>query len=713
VKAHQWTAAYTRCEAEYAASGSPDAAFGAASAALRTRKLDEGIKLVTPFLTGPRAADAYGLLGALDLQRDDLQHALVHLRIASALHEFDGKPASRSRDEHQLAGALFHLGEFALALEAEHRARDAAQRASDHGMQVFVDIAHADILRGIGDLASAEAAVVSAVEAAVEPDDRVLANLKLGIVLNERGNWGGAAKPLSEALALEHELKDSNVQLLESLYLNIAYCERMAGRYTLALAAIEDALRAGTDVLSYRLNRGLVLSEMGRHDEAIADLEAAEAGNPTGQWSWRVPFQRAVVEARAGHLERAILADRRAITRVAELAAKSGRFGPTVIASHRGPHLHLVGVLASQQRWQDVLEVVATMDAQSLLDSQEASGVLGPSAVGNVAVIAAPPRPAFAVESAASILDAWRGRRLVIIVPGGSRIWRLVLVDGTIAAEDLGEATSLEAKAVKLEQSLADTKLARALATKLGIELGELMLPTNLGDGGRVELLVVGPLARAPLAALRIGGALAVTRWHLVRASGVVPRTPPPARGPDAPVIAIGDPQGDLPEAAREATDVASRFAGKAFVGALATRASLARASGAKVLHIAAHTTQQFNGSILHLADGDATVADVASLAAPPRLVVLATCAGSAGQDDAGHGSFALAFIDAGADAVVATRWSVSDAGSAKLIEAFYAAGGELHPARALASAQASFADELPPKVWAAFEVITARPVRR
>jgi CHAT domain-containing protein len=183
------------------------------------------------------------------------------------------------------------------------------------------------------------------------------------------------------------------------------------------------------------------------------------------------------------------------------------------------------------------------------------------------------------------------------------------------------------------------------------------------------------------------------------------------ANRPGRAVIAIGDPGGDLPAAAAEARQVAEQLHGSALVGAAATRAAFANAAGADVLHIAAHTTQRPDGATLELAGGEGvTVADVAKLVPAPRLVVLASCGAAAGRDDAGNGSLANAFLDAGADVVVATRWSVGDAEAARFIEAFYAAGGARDPVRALGETQ--LASELPAKTRAAFEVFVARPVR-
>jgi CHAT domain-containing protein len=128
------------------------------------------------------------------------------------------------------------------------------------------------------------------------------------------------------------------------------------------------------------------------------------------------------------------------------------------------------------------------------------------------------------------------------------------------------------------------------------------------------------------------------------------------------------------------------------------------------VPRVAAHTTERPDGATLALADGAVTAAELATLAPPPRLVVLASCSAAAGRDDAGNGSLTTAFLDAGADIVIGTRWSVGDAEAARFVESFYAAGGAGDPVRALGQAQRD--SKLAPTTWAAFEAFTARPAR-
>jgi tetratricopeptide (TPR) repeat protein len=695
----KWGPAFDSCQAEFARTTDLTRAVGAAKAALYLQRPQDTLRLATLALDDPTtAADAHSIIGSAQLVLGNLDAAASHLHQALRSHRAAGDARAESRDQQQLAGVFYQLGEYQRALDAHGAARDAALRAHDERMAVYVDLALADILRAIGDLRGAEQAVELALAGAREPAAKVHALIRQGILHIEQGHAALARDPLRRALDEELASESPLPAVLEAVHLNLAYVERKAREFPRALAEMELAKKAGTDEMSYRLNRGLVLADMGKLDEARADLEAAEAEKPEGEWSWLVPFQRARVAALRHDIMDAIDSDHRAIKKVAMLALKSGVFGPTVIANHREPHLHLVGLLAADQRWSDVLDVVAAMDGQSLLDSNEVSVDPAP---GELSASPLPSRssPGQPAPDAKLAVEAWRGRQLTIVVPGGDRVWRLDVTDGRVSGHDAGAVLALGALARKLEIDPANIDAGR--------RLGQAMLP-DVPARTRVDLLVIGPLARAPLAALRMGDGPAIARTPLVRAPGLLPRGTA-ARASGA-AIAIGDPTGDLPEAANEARKLAARLEGTALIGGEATRAAFARTAGAGLLHVAAHTTRRRGGATLELSDGPVSLDDIAKLAPAPRVVVLASCGASAGRDDAGNGSLTTAFLSAGAEVVIGTRWSVGDAEAARFVDAFYAARGDREPVRALVEAQ--LASKLPATTWAAFEVFVARPAR-
>ncbi|HSR95443.1 MAG TPA: CHAT domain-containing protein [Kofleriaceae bacterium] len=699
IDARRWQSAYEICQAEYQTTRDPARAIDGAKAALYLHRPDEMLRLAPLGLSAPATvAVAHYLLGTAYVQLEECADARDHLEPAVKLLGASGDARTETRAQQQLSGAYFGLGEYQRALDALAASREAALRVNDDSMTNVVHMARADILIAIGDLAGAEGAVEQALATARNSSSRVHALLRQGTLHIEQKHAALARDPLARALREEHEAPEPRRPVLEALHLLLSFVERKAGAYPQALEQIRLARETAADDASYPLYRGQVMLEMGDAEGARRELAAAEPAKLHGDPSWKVPFSLARAEALLHNAEGAIAADRRAIQSVASLALKSGVFGPTVIASHREPHLHLIGLYAAHHRWDDVLEVVAAIDGQSLLDSTEVSADQAPNTIARPL----PTRPEALAPSwneARRAVDAWRGRHLTIIVPGGDRVWRLDVADGHVEGTDIGEEAALGELARKLEADPGNVEAGR--------ELGQIMLP-DVAAGAPIELLVIGPLARAPLAALRIGDERAIARHPLVRVPGLLPQTPRAQAG-DA-VIAIGDPNGDLPQAASETRKLATRLQGNALIGPAATRAAFANVAGARLLHVAAHTTRRGGAATLKLADGAVSLDDIARLSPAPRVVVLASCGASAGRDDAGNGSLTSAFLGAGTEVVVGTRWSIDDAEAAELIQAFYAAGGDRDAVHALAAAQ--LASKLRPTTWAAFEVFLARPAR-
>ena len=699
-EAQDWSSAFASCTAAADATGDPRRAIDAAMAAYQLQRPQEVLRYARRGLDGApstaMAAVAHFYIGYAHGELDDYESAARELEISAMLHASTGNLLEQARADQLLSGAWRQLGEYVKALDTASAAHALVEPLHDSRMLAYIDLARADTLREMGLWRESEGMIDQVLEEAGDDDERIIALLDRGILHIEQKHPALAREPLARGIAIERQARQPRVKHRQALHLNLALVERKAGAFQRALDEIDEANRAGVDAMSYHLQRGMVYSDMGKLAEARDDLARAEAEHPVGQWAWWIPLQRAQVAARMGDVDAAIAADRRAIAEVAKVASAAGAFGSTMIANHREPHLHLIGLLAAQRRWRDVLEVVAVIDGQALLGSREAASELNASDPG-VARRAVHAIPQLAQDAVARALEAWRGRRLIIVVPGGDRVWRLDVRDGEVAGSDVGAASALAELARKLETEPGDPEAGRAL--------GKAFLPA-LAPGEAVAVLVVGPLARAPLAGLQIDDRPAFAHNTLVRARGFLTRAAPGARGTRS--VVVGDPRGDLPAAAEEARKVAARLAVPALVGRAATRAAFLAAAGGDVLHVAAHTQQRRGDATLELGDGPITLADIARLAPAPRLVVLASCGAAAGRDDAGNGSLTTAFLDAGADAVVGTRWSVGDADAARFIAAFYAADGARDPARALARVALDPRLELTTR--AAFELFVARP---
>ena len=153
------------------------------------------------------------------------------------------------------------------------------------------------------------------------------------------------------------------------------------------------------------------------------------------------------------------------------------------------------------------------------------------------------------------------------------------------------------------------------------------------------------------------------------------------------------------------------------FAGATATEGVLDRIDLATfaVLHVAAHAvaeTVQPQRSAIFLAteneddDGLLQAAEIARLPLGGRLVVLSACRSAAGATGEGEGplSLARAFQQAGARAVVASRWPLRDDEAEQVVRLLYrhlVAGASL--GSAMRELRAEAAADLPAAAWGAF----------
>jgi tetratricopeptide (TPR) repeat protein/CHAT domain-containing protein len=156
-------------------------------------------------------------------------------------------------------------------------------------------------------------------------------------------------------------------------------------------------------------------------------------------------------------------------------------------------------------------------------------------------------------------------------------------------------------------------------------------------------------------------------------------------RNPDeGRVLALGDPEGDLRHAAKEAKDVASLYDTSALLRDQATESQVhARAGQVDLFHLAAHGIyDRFNPLFTRIElaadddqDGNLEVHEVFGLdLSGANLVVLSACDTALGEQSEGDELVGLtrAFLYAGSPAVVTSLWAVDDAASGVLMEAFY-----------------------------------------
>jgi tetratricopeptide (TPR) repeat protein len=278
---------------------------------------------------------------------------------------------------------------------------------------------------------------------------------------------------------------------------------------------------------------------------------------------------------------------------------------------------------------------------------------------------------------------------------------------------------------------LARTELAREVrAFREAIERGEgvespaglvhAVLPDDLPAGGTLVVFPHGPLHDLPFGALadpegplvrRYGVALAPSAAVWTRARGTAPI--------DGPAAVLGDPQGDLKEARREARAVAGQYDAATLVTGddVTAEALQAAVAEAGVVHFAGHAVVDSDlpqASHLRLARGARfSWMDLRTVTVRSRLVVLSGCETGRGLSPSPGESWGLAtgFLDAGAAAVVASGWQVDDGITRRLMVRFHEACRSVPPAEALRRAQiamldgAEGAEATRPRAWAAFSL--------
>jgi hypothetical protein len=236
-----------------------------------------------------------------------------------------------------------------------------------------------------------------------------------------------------------------------------------------------------------------------------------------------------------------------------------------------------------------------------------------------------------------------------------------------------------------------------AIASKLG---GILFPVDRLPRGEPLVVLLDLQLSDVALAGLRTGDR------YLVEHAAILEVLAPdllfePVRETSGGAVVIGDPNGDLPAAMREAKAVARQLAVADHTGQAANRDALLAAKTVKVLHVATHSTIADARAELVLHGGSVSAIEIVNQRIAPRVAVIATCRSQVADDPAT--SLVAAFLAAGSSGVIGVKRALSDADGALVMASFYAAGGRDDALNALAKAQrAAIAAKRPPSTWAA-----------
>jgi tetratricopeptide (TPR) repeat protein len=696
----RWQDAEAACRETWQAHGDPGAGALLARALYGLGRYDESVTIARQLLDSDKAGMAHRVLGLVARRERDFAGAVRHLETALRIHGAANDHGEMARDALALGSVAWERRKLAEALRHYEEAGRLAALAHDDMMAWYVAISHADVLRASGDYLAAERAVSRAAQEATSVGERAWTELKRGQLHVDSDKDALAEKPLRSALALAPD-DGRGRDTRRSAALNLAWLARRAGRMGEAKELLARVEVDGGDAYYVALGRGQIAFDLGDYPTAVAQLRIAASQPEPGAWPWFHELLLGDALARLGDVAGAEAAYRRSVAHATGMVIAAGRLAPHVVSTYRRPHERLIALLGRQRRWSDALSVVAALDLAGMLRSEAtpASVLQGGQPRGDASVPADSARASMPAPAPSAILEAWRGDQLLILLQDEDSVVRLEIAGGSVSGSFVGGAGALGRAADRLAAHPDDAVAARLVGSSI------IRSDTRPGP---LHVLLLGALARAPLALLADEHGLLADRWPLVRVLSVVPaRASSPAIGP---VAVFGDPTGDLAASRDEAQAVARRLGVAAVVGAEATRAAFRRASGAEILHVAAHIRVDDDGPRLLLADGPVTPRDVASWPGAPRLVVLATCGSAAARDESGWGSFAAAFLAAGAETVVATRWSIDDGHARRILEAFYESGGAADPVGGLVRAQRKAnASGLSRREWGAF-VALGRP---
>jgi|CXWL01.1.fsa_nt_gi tetratricopeptide (TPR) repeat protein len=723
------------CGAAFETTAAPRAAAAAAWAAQALGRGDEALAWIRRIPADQVPAGLGSLAASLHLAQGEVEEARAAYRADLPLLAAAGDSAGRARAHYGLGFLDWHATSYGPALEHFGAALDAAGTAGDSALGRRALQGLNGVLSAIGDLDAAERVLDRAADL-ISPADR-LGQVEIlaqrGSLLLERGLPRLARPALERALELSAPETSGVGETLESRPLRAIHLNLARAALELADAAsakvhldrAEEFRGDGEVPFSLPYHRALLAASRGQHDEALALLRGALARAPEPDWRWLLEDElgrqleavgdRAGARAAYGRAIEVLEAMRRELD-LDDLKA-------WLLERKRHPFEALFRLEAEAGRPLAALGAAERAKARSFLDAfvRTAHGAPGEpvaAASGRLGALrlllpSLASSPVAALREPAALLAATAGHRVLLYFRAERDLWLLVAAGGRLELRRLGPWAPLERL---VDAALAEPDAPRGPGSPW-VELADALLPAGSlpASGEPVWIVPDGGLLRLPFAALPLQGPLGdqtlVERHavaYLPSLNSLAAALERESGAGSARRQVFGDPTGDLPEAAREAREVAARLGVRPLLGRAARRAALT-GGPSDVLHLAAHTGFGSEGPWLQLADGRVTAADVLALRIAPRLAVLATCAAAEGASSDLWGSLAAAFLAAGSRSVLASSWSLDDADARRLMGEFYAAGGAVDPAGALAKLQRTAARAgRPPSTWAFLVVFGA-----
>jgi tetratricopeptide (TPR) repeat protein len=697
------------CQRVHAETADPFAGALLANVLRRSEKLDDASKLANRLLGTAARADALQVLGKIAIAERQLDRARSALVNARALHLGERRMREVAVDDHALA-TLFRLqNRFGEVLRALDDGITEARLAHDPVIEGYCHMLAGQVLGEVGYFDRARKELDLAAASLVLSRDLADVEIARG-ALEQRNGFGPMSRRHNEqaVLAFEQAIAHATVASLARVRrkaeLELIYSLAELGRTDQAAQHLEIARQLDVDDrdkddreelearIAYRRGDLVRASELNtrRYDHSTE-------ADRSDDFALRLCIMQAQIGIATHDLSATELWATRGIAVVEAMRREQSalELRPWMLSLRRQPYEILFAALANAGRFDDAVVVFDGWQGRTLLDAVARTKATQPASLRAVASHTETMErllPSLSTAPLAKplerdrLLATLRGVDLVVLLVADEEVWRITAHHGALAMVNLGTFAAVRPR---LDQ-LMTTPTRTELADQLGVEL--------LGNDGFREtpetlyVLLDGPIAGLPVAALRAHGKPLIAMRPLVRASRLselacVARPPGAVRA-----NVLADALGNLPEARREAQAIAQRFGVTARLGAAATHDALFASSNSDLLHVAVHAGVAPDGGALAMSDQPVSALEIAAHRGWPALVVLSACASAAADDGELATSLATAFLASGSTQVVATLRPVSDAGASEITNAFYRANGAGDPARALARAQAQLA---------------------
>lgn len=691
------------CQREYAATRHPITGRRAADLLRKVGEYKAARAIATVLLAEtPLRADALAILGKIEMSENRFEEAKDQLEQARDLHRSNKQFADVAFDELALAQVHTKMDNYGEALLALDECLENAHTASDAEAERYCRITAVRVLSRAGMYELAEDEIKRIIPAS--PREELDLLFQVADLNQTREGLPGKEKLHGTAIVLFRKVIELNKEVQKpdltiEAHLNIAYSAAQHGDLDEARRALEEAEQldtSGKNIEQRTQIKARIAFLGGDLNEAAMLNERAYPLSDDRDERIDIAAMQSKIALKHGDYALAAEWAERGISEIEQIRSMQSSIGIRALVSsiRRAPYESLFLAHARAGRPADAWLAIDRWMGRTVLDAIARDGADSPSDIRGAALQLQrldqwlPPAldaQVGALPSTTAVLEALRTTDVLALVVADGRIWRATSLNGKLEVSPIVTLESLDL--------LIDDFRTKPHQVGFATELGDKLLRGYAvrTTSEPLHVLLDGPLAQLPIAALRPGGELLVSKRPLLRISRVLTTTcASRTRGSGAAVLA--DVQGDLPESRREAAEAGKVLNVTPLLGEAATPEALFGAAGAAVLHISVHGALKGGIGVLKLHNRDVPAPEIASKKRLPWLVVLSSCLSAASSDPDLVSSVATAFLIGGSTRVVAATRPITDPGASEVIQEFYRAGGANDPVHALANVQAKLA---------------------